>query len=62
MVAACPPGTVVLGGGYDVGSIAPGVVVARSRPAADVTGWELWIHNGEPYAVNIAAYAICGTP
>lgn len=60
VLAACPAGKHVLGGGYDIGSISTGVVVSRSRPNAEGTSWELWVHNGTPNSVNATAYAICG--
>lgn len=59
VIAPCPAGKHVLGGGYDVGTISIAVVVSRSRPAADGSSWELWVHNGTTSSVNATAYAIC---
>ena len=52
----CPPGRVVLGGGFDATS--SNVIVLRSRPTDDNRGWRV-VARASNSGHRISAYAIC---
>lgn len=61
VTAQCPTGKSAVGGGYYIGTVSTAVEVSYSRPAAAKTGWEIYVHNGAPYAISATAYVICLT-
>jgi hypothetical protein len=60
LFAECPPGKVVLGGGF---SQSGGVEILRSSPGAGVGGWLVIARtaDGEPGHFTLNAWALCAT-
>jgi hypothetical protein len=62
LVAVCPPGYQVLGGGLGSGSAASGLVVVQSRPFQAGPGtreWLIYVTNNSGSSQNVFAIATC---
>lgn len=60
LVAECPAGSVVLGGGGLTGVLNPQVVMTRSFPTSDTRWLVVFANNSsQPFSTQLNAYAIC---
>jgi len=56
VVAPCPAGSKVVGGGFQ--GVEPTTAVRDSRPSS-ATAWLVRVHNAGSSADNLSAYAVC---
>ena len=58
-VATCPPGKVVIGGGWDGESNPPVVATVGYNKPLGASAWEVIIANTGPITANFPAVATC---
>jgi hypothetical protein len=56
VVATCPAGKKVLGGGYSSSS---NLATERSHPINDGTAWDIFVNDPDNSSQGVAVYAIC---